>query len=120
MSKLNWSLVNDLNSFDLGESDASRGVWNNREALYLENGLPVLLNENVNFDCFRLQAEIACPGPDGFVGLIFGARDARNYELVYVSPGTSTRMGEIQYDPIMNGSSTWQIYNGATYQGLHR
>jgi len=25
-------------------------------------------------------------------------------------------MGEIQYDPVMNGSCTWQIYNGPPYQ----
>jgi hypothetical protein len=37
-------------------------------------------------------------------------------KLVYVSPGSDTSLGEIQYDPIMNGSSTWQIYQGPKYQ----
>lgn len=118
MSKLQWSLSDDLNLFDLGESDARPGVWQGREALYFNNNdiSPVLLRDDIRLESFRLQAEIACPGPIGFVGLVFGARDSSNFELVYISPGDQTAMGEIQYDPIMNRSSTWQIYNGPDYQ----
>jgi hypothetical protein len=68
------------------------------------------LQEEINFPSFRLEAEVAIPGEVGFVGLIFGATDESNYELVYLAPI------EIQYDPIMNGSMTWQIYNGPSYQ----
>jgi hypothetical protein len=118
MSKLAWSLPQDRNEFDPGGSGACPGVWHGREALYFENKLaaPVLLRDEFGFDRFRLQAEIACPGPVAFIGLVFGARDADNYELVYVSPASKDDPGEIQYDPFMNGSSTWQIYNGPRYQ----
>lgn len=118
MTQLAWSLYEDLNEFDPGDSGACSGVWRDREALYFVNkaGAPVLLRKAVDFACYRLQAEIACPGPAGFVGLIFGARDTDNFELVYVSPAYDDCPGEIQYDPFMNGSSTWQIYNGPRYQ----
>ncbi|GAA3412085.1 hypothetical protein ACFFNY_10535 [Paenibacillus hodogayensis] len=118
MSKSAWSLTTDLNEFDLNGSGAYPGAWHGREALYIENrlGAPVLLKSQLNLDRYRLQAEIACPQAPGFIGLVFGVRDSRNYELVYVSPGTETDPGEIQYDPVMNGSTTWQINNGPEYQ----
>jgi hypothetical protein len=118
MEKLKWNLLNDLNDFELGDSGAKPGEWDGRNALYLDgfHTIPVLLREELPFDCYRIEAEIAVPGPNGFIGLVFGARDSRNYELVYISPGNDGNPGEIQYDPIMNGSSTWQIYNGPSYQ----
>ncbi|TDG00164.1 hypothetical protein [Paenibacillus piri] len=121
MTELVWELSEERNDFDLGDSGACPGIWRDRKALYFdknERAVPALLRDELapGFDCFRLEAEIACPGPYGFVGLAFGARDAGNYELVYVSPGIDGGLGEIQYDPIMNGSSTWQIYNGPRYQ----
>lgn len=111
MSTFSWNFRDDLHEFDRGESQASPGVWGDRDALYLEGmGAPVFLRQDVPYSCFRLQAEVAIPKQVGFVGLVFGARDSHNYELVYLAPE------EIQYDPIMNGSMTWQIYNGPHYQ----
>ncbi|WP_028548863.1 hypothetical protein [Paenibacillus sp. UNC451MF] len=119
MSKLYWNLFDDLDCFDVGNSSACPGQWRTKDALYFnhnERAVPVLLREELKVDCYRLQAEIACPGPIGYIGLVFGAKDALNYEMVYVSPGTEETPGEIQYDPMMNGSTTWQIYNGPRYQ----
>lgn len=111
MLKQLWNLSDDLEKFDLGNSNARPGVYQGQQALYLEKtGAPVLLRETLPFECFRLQAEVAIPEQVGFVGLVFGARDSQNFELVYLAPV------EIQYDPIMNGSMTWQIYNGSSYQ----
>jgi hypothetical protein len=111
MTKLLWSLWDDLENFDLGDSNARPGVYRGQKALYLEKtGSAVLLRDELPLDCFRLQAEVAIPEQVGFIGLVFGARDSHNYELVYLAPE------EIQYDPVMNDSMTWQIYNGPLYQ----
>ncbi|WP_409344641.1 hypothetical protein [Paenibacillus sp. MBLB4367] len=110
-NRLAWSLWDDLVHFDLGESGATPQIWRDREALYLEKASSaVFLRHDVSFDCFRLQAEVAIPGHAGFIGLVFGARDSSNFELAYLAPE------EIQYDPVMNGSMTWQVYNGPSYQ----
>lgn len=118
MFKRQWNLSNDLQTFDLGQSGARQGAWREREALYFDQQLaePVLLKDDLGLKAFRLEAEIAFPELYGFAGLVFGARDFRNFELVYISPASDTWSGETQYDPIMNGSSTWQIYHGAAYQ----
>lgn len=53
-----------------------------------------------------------------FVGLVFGAKDEANFELVYVSADNEWELPNLQYDPVINGSSTWQIYHGPRYQAL--
>jgi hypothetical protein len=120
MSKLHWSLTDDLHHFDLGKSGAQLEMWNGQEVLKLRGFHTdlVLLLEEIHLESFRLQAEVAAPGPNGFIGLAFGTRDAKNYELVYISPTEDPAVKNIQYDPIMNGSSTWQIYNGPAYQAF--
>lgn len=106
-----YALWDDLEPFDGGETRAISGEWKGKEALYLNQmNSAFFLREEVTFSSFRLEAEVAIPGEVGFVGLIFGAKNERNYELVYIAPI------EIQYDPIINGSMTWQIYNGPAYQ----
>ncbi|ALS28138.1 hypothetical protein IJ21_27420 [Paenibacillus sp. 32O-W] len=111
MTKLSFNLWNDLDRFDLGDSNARPGVYLGQQAAYLEkSGSAVFLRDEIPFTCFRLQAEVAIPEQVGFIGLVFGAKNSHNYELVYLAPE------EIQYDPVMNGSMTWQIYNGTMYQ----
>ncbi|TVX93550.1 hypothetical protein [Paenibacillus agilis] len=115
--KLSWNLVDDLEKFHIGTSGAVKSSFKGKEALYFEEGgTAVLLKEEINYHSFLLQAEVAIPEDVvAFIGLVFGAKDQSNYELIYVSPGNKG-IGEIQYDPYMNGSSTWQIYNGPHYQ----
>jgi hypothetical protein len=111
MDKQLWNLWDHTEPFDLGESKAVSSEYLGKPALYLENmGAVVLSREYAHFEHFRLEAEVAIPNQVGFVGLVFGAQDAENYELVYLAPV------EIQYDPIMNRSMTWQIYNGPQFQ----
>ncbi|MBW5448922.1 hypothetical protein GE107_23045 [Cohnella sp. CFH 77786] len=106
-----YSLWDDLEKFDLGISEARPSEWNGKKALYMEKmNSVVFLREEVPYRSYRLQAEVAIPGEVGFIGLVFGAKDDANFELVYLAPV------EIQYDPVMNGSMTWQIYNGPSYQ----
>ncbi len=109
--QMNWSLTDGLESFHLGQAGAYAGQWQEKNALYLDSlGKAVLCKDKIPYRSYRLEAEVALPGQAGFIGLVFGARDKSNYELVYMGPE------EIQYDPIMNGSMTWQIYNGTRYQ----
>ncbi|CAG7597514.1 hypothetical protein PAESOLCIP111_00152 [Paenibacillus solanacearum] len=118
MQMRHWTLADDLAQLELGESGARLGQWRGEAALYIEDFLthPVLVRDYAPPDCYRLRADIAIPGPNGFAGLVFGVRDEQNYELVYISPSTAASIGDIQYDPVMNGSTTWQIYNGPRYQ----
>jgi hypothetical protein len=111
LNKQSRSLWDDVQLLDLGNSGARIGEYKGKPAMYLERaGAVVLSRDHAPFEHYRLEADVAIPQAVGFVGLVFHARDADNYELIYLAPE------EIQYDPIMNGSMTWQIYNGPHYQ----
>lgn len=111
-----WSLIEELPQLDLGGSDACIGEWQGVKALHIKKtGTPVFINHEVHWESFRIQALVAIPEEIGFIGVVFGARDSANYELIYLSPVSGKGIGEIQYDPVMNGSTTWQIYNGPNY-----
>lgn len=110
-TKLMFNLHDDLSKFDLGDSGACPGSWQGCEALHLHKvNSAIFLQEEVPFASYRLQADVVIPEHVGFIGFAFGARDAENFELIYLAPE------EIQYDPVMNGSMTWQVYNGPSYQ----
>jgi hypothetical protein len=114
--KETWNLADDLKDFDLSNSGAYVAEWSDSKALHFnETGAAVFLHVDKKLKAFRLQAEVAIPIA-GFIGLVFGAKDIHNYELIYLSHGNSAGVGEIQYDPVMNGSTTWQIYHGPKYQ----
>lgn len=119
MYKFQWNLCDDLNDFDLGKSGANKGVWLDSVALCFEGEhcFPVLIRESLSMESFLLEAEVACT-PGSFVGFVFGATDTENFELVYVSADNDWNLPNLQYDPVMNGSSTWQIYHGPRYQAL--
>lgn len=119
MSKLFWSFCDDLKHFDLDQSGAVIRSWRDSNVLSF-NGMhcfPVLLNEALSTGSFLIQAEVACT-PDSFAGIVFGAIDSNNFELVYISADNEWNLPNLQYDPVMNGSSTWQIYHGPRYQAL--
>ncbi len=119
MPELHWDFIQNSGDFDLGTSGASHGVWHGCDALCFqgEQICPVLLRDPISMDSYRLSAEVACT-PDSFVGLVFGAADEANFELVYVSADNEWGLPNLQYDPVMNASSTWQIYHGPRYQAL--
>jgi hypothetical protein len=51
-----------------------------------------------------------------YSGIAFRLADDMNYELAYAVPHVSGQTDAIQYDPVFNGSNTWQLYNGESYQ----
>ncbi len=85
--------------------------WQGVPVLRLD-GLALLPWQGQNLSLeLEIAAERAC-----YAGIAFHAVDQNNYELVYAQPHTSGQWDALQYDPVFNGSNTWQIYHGAAYQ----
>ncbi|MEO3945852.1 hypothetical protein [Gorillibacterium sp. CAU 1737] len=104
-------ISNNLELWERDGVEVELKEWQGRDALYLEGiHKAIFLREAISYPAYRFTAEVAIPGDVAFAGLVFGAQDSDNYELVYLAPY------EIQYDPIQNGSMTWQIHNGPAYQ----
>jgi hypothetical protein len=74
-----------------------------RPDLRLENGV-------IEFDL--------APPSERFAGVAFRMRSSGNYEIVYFRPSDDgTRWAAMQYQPVFDGETTWQLYHGAGYEG---
>jgi len=58
------------------------------------------------------------PPSERFAGVAFRMRSSGNYEIVYFRPSDDgTRWAAMQYQPVFDGETTWQLYHGAGYEG---
>lgn len=62
-----------------------------------------------------VEFDIAITPERGFAGLIFRWQSEGNYEQFYVRPHQSGNPDANQYQPVNNGSASWQLYHGDGY-----
>ena len=123
-----WVLVMKTYGFEsvertwaIAEAAAQVVALEGKPALRLENGV-VWLRQEVAETSLRLRTTIRSVCGAAFAGIAFYGRDDRNYELVYACiPSESGVVADgLQYDPVMGGSNTWQLFHGQRYQGAAR
>lgn len=83
-----------------------------REAFLLQGGAYVL--KDVKLTNGRISVDIFTPGQRGFVGMVFRTQDSDG-ELFYLRPHKTRLPDTIQYTPIFNGLSGWQLYYDERY-----
>ena len=84
-----------------------------RKALYLKNGQAQIPDLVLQDAC--VEVRIYAEGPS-YPGIFFRHTDEQNFELAYPVPHASGLWDALQYDPVMNGSNTWQNFYGPAYQ----
>lgn len=104
--------LSDLSMLELHAELAETVTWQGHPALKL-NGLAVLPSMTQREG--RVEAWIGAEGVC-YPGIAFRLQDTRNYELAYAQPHTSGMWDALQYDPVINGTNTWQLYHGLAYQ----
>jgi hypothetical protein len=62
-----------------------------------------------------VEVELAVGRERGFYGVIWRARDDENYESFFVRPHQVGNPDAIQYTPVFNDISAWQLYHGPGY-----
>ncbi len=113
MSMLFASALDDLRAIAPQAARAAEiSTWGGRRALRLD-GLALI--PDLALQDATLTVDIAAEGPC-YPGLAWRVADEGNYELAYVQPHTSGKWDALQYDPVMHGSNTWQVFYGAAYQ----
>lgn len=65
--------------------------------------------------------DVDIPMPDGrgtqFAGIAFRMASTADYEIVYFQSSTDgARWAMVQYQPVYEGETTWQLYQGAGYE----
>lgn len=59
-----------------------------------------------------IEYDVAFKGNRCFAGLNFRVQSADNYEHFYIRPHKSNLSDALQYTPVFNGLSSWQLYSG--------
>jgi hypothetical protein len=62
---------------------------------------------------YTIRATLSGGPGESYVGFCFHLADIENYETIYLAPGSGGQPTAIQYDPVMSGSTTWQIFGDA-------
>jgi len=75
-----------------------------------------VLND-VEFENGVIEVDLACKPGRIFPGIIFHQVDDSNYEEFYIRPHKSGEPDALQYTPVFNGLSAWQLYYGAGFTG---
>lgn len=63
----------------------------------------------------QIDVDIAMHGQRGFIGIVFRHQSDTDYELIYLRPHKSRLPDALQYTPVLNGLSAWQLYSGDGY-----
>ena len=75
----------------------------------------LVLIPDIELENVGIEVEIFAPAPC-YPGIVFRLSDMNTFELAYAVPVASGQADAIQYDPVFNGSNTWQLYTGGAYQ----
>jgi hypothetical protein len=59
-----------------------------------------------------IEIELCVGRERAFHGLVWRARDEENYESFFVRPHQVGNPDAVQYTPVFNGISSWQLYHG--------
>ena len=62
-----------------------------------------------------VEFDVAITPARGFAGLMFRWQGPGNYENFYIRPHQSGNPDANQYQPVTNGSASWQLYHGEGY-----
>lgn len=89
-----------------------------KKSLYLENGKAKwkdsqFKNGIIDYDIHFEEARM-------FLGVHFRIQDALNYEEFYIRPHQSGNPDAMQYTPVINGNTGWQLYHGKGYSNAYK
>jgi hypothetical protein len=62
-----------------------------------------------------IELELAVERERAFHGVVWRVQDEENFESFFVRPHQVGNPDAIQYTPVFNGVSGWQLYHGAGY-----
>jgi hypothetical protein len=68
--------------------------------------------KDITFEDGVIEVDIAVDGSRCFPGIAFRTQEERNLELFYMRPHKPKMPDALQYTPVSNGLSSWQLYNG--------
>lgn len=92
------------------EGKGSVGTVDGRDTLTLENG--IAYRRDVALEDGVIEVDVKVTRRRSFVYVKFRMADPGNYEEFYLRPHKSGLPDAVQYAPVFQGASAWQLYHG--------
>jgi len=96
--------------WDWGEGEREHSMFRRRMST-VARGFAAALAD-VELEDGWIDLELAVGTERSFHGIVWRAADDRNYESFYVRPHQVGNPDAVQYTPVTNGISSWQLYHG--------
>ena len=101
-----WEI--EPSSFELAEHES-------RTCLLFGDAFAVVTANGIDLEDGVIEADLTVGRARSFHGLVWRAQDHENYESFFVRPHQMGNPDSIQYTPVNNGLSSWQLYHGEGY-----
>ncbi len=111
-SALRHDFAAGADGWAMHDQQAQRVRWLDREALMLRSARPVLAPVAPQ-PPYTLSTTLGGGPRPCYVGCCFHAADSENFDTIYVVPYLGGHQDAIQYDPVIKGSNTWQVFGDA-------
>ena len=104
----------DASNWDWGAATVTQVEHLGRECVRLgmDEVFPVVPATGVELLDGTIEADVAIGPERSFHGVFWRGRDDENYESFFVRPHQVGNPDSIQYTPVFNGLSSWQLYHG--------
>jgi hypothetical protein len=96
--------------WDWGEGEREHSIFRRRMST-VARGFAAALSD-VELEDGWIELELAVGAERSFHGIVWRATDDRNYESFFVRPHQVGNPDAVQYTPVTNGISSWQLYHG--------
>ena len=103
----------DDERWEIEAEEYAVGEYLGQTALKIKGGAALLPDTDIKNG--RIEFDVAITPERGFAGLMFRWQDGGNYENFYIRPHQSGNPDANQYQPVTNGSASWQLYHGEGY-----
>ncbi len=96
--------------WELTGASAKLEKLDGRDVLSVENG--IAFRRDVRLSDGQIDFEVQLTRRRSFVYLMFRMADDRELEEIYLRPHKSSLPDAVQYAPVYQGASQWQLYHG--------
>ena len=105
----------EADGWDWGSSVVTAVEHLGRDCMRLEpaeDHMPVVTAAGVELLEGVIEADVAVGPERSFHGVLWRGQDDENYESFFIRPHQVGNPDSIQYTPVRNGISSWQLYHG--------
>lgn len=102
----------DPRAWPLGPGEVALDEYLGRQCLRFGEGFSLSALPEVRLAEGAIEVDLAVGAERSFHGVAWHVRDPDNYESFFVRPHQVGNPDAIQYTPVTNGISSWQLYHG--------